>query len=140
MGSRLVQKIIDIIGSPDEPATLTDAYAAGLNGIGNLASAEEAVLLVGYAMGAAETSNSIQFKITYGDGEDRFYTPVSNSNQTLSKLAEYTFSAAAAAEAFDELHIPIRTDAKVVKIELKETGVASVAGSVYVRLLTKSQA
>lgn len=135
-------------GSEASPTVLTGSYVAGQPI--RLASSYQLGLDVAYAMGAAESGNSIQLKVEVANPLDddndgaakpadtEWYQLVSTSASggtvTVTK-AEYTFSAVAAAEAYDYFHISLPNDSQWVKVSCKETGIAANGGSAYVKLV-----
>ena len=128
-----------VIGTSTTPITLTASYTdddPDNSGIVHIGGAENVVLLIAYAMGASETSNTIQLKYELTGDYENFYrvtnTTFSGGTGTVS-LREDTFSATAAAEAYNYFVVElIDVNAKGLKIWAKETGIAANGGTLYV--------
>lgn len=119
-------------GTTITPATLTTAYT-GNNKSFSVANMSKVDLAIQYNMGATETSNSIEVKVEASpDGTNWFRIPnesVSAGTSTLT-AREFTFVGTDA----DTATISIGLDVfyKYLKVSVKESGVVTNAGTVYV--------
>lgn len=114
-------------------ATLTDAYAGGLNGTLKVTGYSKINLDILYTMGATESSNTIEWKIECSpDGTNYYRIPneaVSGGTST-ETAREYTFTGTNAAAATISIGLDIFYN--YVKVSFKESGVASNAGTLFV--------
>jgi len=131
---------IALLGSAASPKTLTGSYTTnGTNdAIAPVGYIEQAILYVGYTMGTAETSNSIQIKVEFApDASTPWYREttesISTGTRTLS-LAEYTFAATQAAGTYDYVRIPVPVGDAYMHVSVKETGIAANGGKCFIRL------
>lgn len=120
-------------GSTLTEATLTSDYAD--NGktfdVGGMSRVEFAV---SYTMGGGETSNSIQIKLEWSPDDTNFYQLMNDSTSggtsTLT-AREFTFVGTNAANVKVTFGIDINYK-DLMKISVKESGVASTAGTVFI--------
>lgn len=118
--------------------TLTAGYVAGT--VHSVKHAKEAVLQIGYTMGSAETSNSIEVKIEwlgldgatyYRDCEFVYDPQAATSGGTATvALHEFSFAAVSAAATYDYFTLKIPILGEKLKVSFKETGKASNFGTV----------
>lgn len=141
-----VQTTNDLLGSAASVKTLTGSYTTDRTNDAYLpvGGMSEVVLYIGYTMGAAETGNSLQLEVSFSGDSDaiessRWFNEtnqsISGSTNTLSK-GEYTFSATGAAGTYDYFRVTVPVCDKVMRVRVKETGIASNGGKVFVRALT----
>jgi len=119
----------------DTPVTLTGSYAAARSAVIPIAMGEQAILNIAYTMGAAETGNSLNFKIEFSTNGVTYHQDISQTTAsgaaTLYKL-EYTFAATGAAGTYDYIRFPLPIAEGYAKIWVKETGIAANGGLCYV--------
>jgi hypothetical protein len=135
------QDRITLIGSKSgttrTSVALTTAYQAEATGkptksfsTGGLSKINLGIL---YTTGAGETSNSIEIKVeTSADGTNFYQIPnesVSGGTSTITQR-EFTFVGAAAATAY-EFSLPLDIQDEYMKVSVKESGVASNAGTIF---------
>jgi hypothetical protein len=113
--------------------TLTTAYSGNAKEFSTYGM-EKMVLYVNYTTGAAETNNSIEIKVEFTPDNAAFYQETnaadSGGTTTLTQK-EYTFVGASAATSY-KFSVPIELADNVVKVSIKETGVAANAGTATV--------
>jgi len=99
-------------------------------GTGQMSKVEFHIL---YTMGSGESSNSIEIKLESSPDRTNFYRlvneAVSTGTSTLT-AREFTFVGSDAAAV--AITLPIDIQAKYMKIWVKESGVASTKGTLYV--------
>lgn len=109
--------------------TLTNAYAGGLSVDINLGEIDQIALYVDYDMGATETSNTLEIKVTLADGTGEFYRrkreAVSSGTVTLSP-EEYVLQPGTSVIILKDLI------ATKIRVYFKETGVVTNFGSLRV--------
>lgn len=121
-------------GTTRTSVALTDAYdVANKTKIfvtGGMSKVNFSIL---YTMGAAETSNSLEIRIrTSADGTNFYRIPnesVSGGTSTLT-LREFTWVGVNAAAS--SISLPLDVQDRHMEISVKETGVASNFGTIYV--------
>jgi len=136
------QDTIILIGSKSgttrTSVALTNAYQAEAAGkptksfrTGGLSKINFGIL---YTTGTGETNNSIEVKIeSSADGTNFYQIPnesVSGGTSTLTQR-EFTFVGASAATAYS-LSLPIDVQDEYIRISVKESGVSSNAGTIFV--------
>lgn len=145
MKGYFTQNVEHALGSNTSPITLTNAYTAdGSNDvIISTGRMEELTLYVFYTMGAEETGNSIQVKLSTSysrenDKNSQYWTPltdaadVSTGSSALTGF-EYSFTAAASAGTYDAFRLRFENlNDPAVWVQLKETGIAANGGSAYI--------
>lgn len=113
---------------------LTDAYdAAATTNIFEVDGYSKLNLDLLYTTGAAETDNSIQVRIEGSpDGVNFYRLPNDSTSAGTSTITarEFTFAGATAATAYP-ISIGIDIFYKFMRVSVKETGVASNAGTIY---------
>ncbi len=142
------QVLLPLIGSKDSSntrtaVTLTSSYEAETSpqstptktfDVGGFSRVEFAV---NYTMGASESSNSIEVKVEWSPDATNFYrlmndsTSAGTSTLTVREFTYVGVNAAASPITFG-LDIAYKD---VLKVSVKETGVATNAGSVFVEAL-----
>lgn len=130
------QIIIPIIGSKSgttiTSATLTSDYADNAKSfpVGGYSKLNLDVL---YTMGATESSNSVEIKVEGSTDGTNFYRipneAVSGGTSTLT-AREFTFVGTNADDATISIGLDIFY--KFIKVSVKETGVASNAGTIFI--------
>lgn len=131
-------------GDADTSLTLTGSYQASDPFF--VGEATQVNLGIEYAMGTAESGNSIEVKLEFAYVDSAGSAPAStdyfqeitesaSSGTITMSLAERTFSAVSAAGTFDRFDIPVPMGAKWIKVSVKETGIASNGGSCKVRAI-----
>ena len=136
------QQVSTIIGTTDGTTrtsiALTNAYQAESGftkptkafAIGGYSKLDIALL---YTTGAAETSNSIEVKIEASpDGTNYYRIPNDSTSTGTSTITarEFTYVGAAAATAYP-ISISLDIFYKNIKVSIKESGVASNAGTIH---------
>ncbi len=100
--------------------------------IGGMSKVEFHIL---YTMGGGESGNSIEIKLEVSPDRTNFYRlaneAVSTGTSTLTRR-EFTYVGVNATTT--TISLPIDISAKYMKIWIKETGVGSAKGSVYVEV------
>lgn len=121
-------------GTTRTSVALQSSYAAALTEdfpTGGMSKINFSIL---YTTGSGETNNSVEIRIRTSPERTNWYQipneAVSAGTSTLT-LREFTFVGASAATAYS-FSLPIDTQDEFMEIALKETGVASNAGTVYV--------
>jgi len=122
-------------GTTRTSVALTDAYDVAnktkIIETGGLSKINFSIL---YTTGAAETNNSIEIRLESSVDRTNFYRipneSVSGGTSTLTQR-EFTFVGASAATAY-AISLPIDVQDNYMRISVKESGVASNAGTVFV--------
>lgn len=123
------------VGTTRTSATLTTGYDVATKTkilpTGGVSKINYSIL---YTTGSAETNNSIEVRIrTSADGTN-FYQIVNESASSGTSTLyqrEFTFVGASAATAY-AFSLPLDVQDRYMEISVKESGVASNAGTVYV--------
>lgn len=140
----------DLIGTEAVPATLESTYtgnsSANVSSAMDVKNAKQIYIQVGYTMGAAETSNSIEIKVEVADDATgtptvwyRLVNESTSGGTTTLTNGERTFVAVSAAATYDYINIDIPNGHKYIRVSAKETGVASAKGSAKIKLVTVSE-
>ena len=136
MSNKLTSSSKALIGTAAIPITLAAAYADAKSGRMPIADANNLTLYVGYTMGTAEDTNSIQLKIEFSDDGTTWYRKTNEADSTgttTDTLQEYTFAATGAAATYDYFRIPvINLSDKHIKVSVKETGIAANGGKCFI--------
>ncbi len=128
-----------IKGTAASPTALTSSYA-DTAAVFSVNKQNEMMLYVYYTMGAAETANSIQVRLSFSASSlaaDSALWAVetaealSGSTITLTRV-ERSFAAVSAAATYDVFCIPVHLCDGYMRVDVKETGVSSNAGSCYI--------
>ena len=136
-----VQQIITLIGSKSgttrTSVTLTDAYGVAnkttIFPTGGMTKVNFSIL---YTMGATETTNSVELRLeSSSDGTNFYRIPneaVSAGTSTLT-LREFPWVAVNAAPS--SISLPLDLQDKYMRISVKETGVVTNFGTIYVEAI-----
>ena len=120
-------------GTTRTSATLTAAYTGNTKTFASGAISKINLSIL-YTTGSGETSNSIEVKVESSpDGTNFYQIPnetVSAGTSTLTQR-EFTFVGGSAATAYS-LSLPLDVQDKYLKISLKESGVVTNYGTIYV--------
>ena len=119
-------------------ALLTDSYVAGTEV--HVPDHSQATICISYAMGAAETSNAVLFKIEYSPDlakTDYYqesmmgYDTVTAGSSTTSTIqtVEHSFQAEAAASSATNFVYEVPFCSSWIKVSFKESGVAANYGT-----------
>ena len=115
------------------PVTLTNAYNTTVMSIVKTAGHSKLDLDLLYTMGATETSNSIEVKVECStDGINFYRIPNESTTGGTSTLTAREFTFVGADAAATTISIGLDIFYKYVKVSLKETGVVTNFGTVYV--------
>ena len=112
--------------------TLTAAYTGNVGVTQAVASENQLTLHIGYTMGAAETANSLEFKVEFSDDDTTWYQETMstlNSGTDTLVLLEHSFTATQAAATYDYFEFTMPINSKYFRVSLKETGIASNGGT-----------
>jgi hypothetical protein len=151
----LTRSVKYVRGTQAGGVALTSSYvASSACYVGN---AENFFIEVDYTMGASETSNTIQVYIEVADpdaitriGQDGFIPATTDWRAIVSETTsggtvtivprEYTFAAVSAAATYDRFSIDLDAHKEGrhtwVRVSIKETGVATNAGTALIRVVT----
>ena len=120
-------------GTTRTSATLTAAYTGNTKtfATGGISKINFSIL---YTTGSGESSNSIEVKVESSPDRINFYQipneTVSGGTSTLTQR-EFTFVGDSAATAYS-LSLPLDVQDKYFKVSLKESGVVTNYGTIYV--------
>lgn len=122
-------------GTTRTSVALTNAYdVANKTKIFETGAASKLNLSILYTTGAGETTNSIELRVETSSDRTNFYQipneAVSGGTSTLT-VREFTFVGASAATAYP-FSLPLDLQDKYMRISVKETGVVTNAGTIYV--------
>ena len=122
-------------GTTRTSRTLTAAYdVANKTKIFDTGGMSKINFSILYTTGASETSNSIELRIESSPDRTNFYRipneSVSAGTSTLTQR-EFTFVGASAATAYD-LSLPLDLQDEHMRISVKESGVVTNFGTIYI--------
>lgn len=112
-----------------EEGVLTSAYAGGLNYVIPTGKASHITLLITYAMGESETTNTLEMKIESATADSdtwhQFTRETVSSGAVTIDAEEYVFDPGS-----HRIRIPLNDDR--IRLSFKETGVSSNAGALSI--------
>lgn len=115
---------------------LESTYDAGATAAIETGGMSKATFYIDYVMGSSETGNSIQVRIKTSPDNTNWYQLVNESasggTSTLDER-EFTFTGVDATTA--PIVLPLDINDLNLQIEVKETGVGSVKGTVFVEVV-----
>jgi hypothetical protein len=121
------------VGTTITPAAVTSAYAGGLNKTFEVGGYSKADFAIQYTMGATETANSIELMIEQSpDGVNFYRIPNEDASLGVSTLTAREFTFVGTNAALASISIGLDIFYKYLKVSVKETGVVTNAGTVYV--------
>lgn len=136
-----ITKITPLIGSKDDSNTRTSIEMESTYQSESATEATKTFETGGYSkmnfyilytMGAAETSNSVEFKIEGSSDRTNFYQFVNDTTSgATSTLTQREFTVVGNNGSTIAIAVPLDVQDKYCRISFKETGVASNKGSVF---------
>lgn len=118
---------------------LTSAYGgAGNTAHFNTASMSKVNFSIYFALGAAETSNVLHFRVQSSSDETNWYQQINSSvsaGVTTVAQAEYQFTGASTAGGPYLISLPLDVADKWLQVSVYESGVSSNYGNCYVEVM-----
>lgn len=139
----VVQEHKDVVGSRTSPKLIAGSYTTNgfADNVIEIAVRQQVTLYVFYTMGATETGNSIQVRLSFSQSATnpktsqywaRFTAEEVTPTTITSTLPEFSFDSTTAAGTYQGFVINVPANHGAMWVQCKETGAASNVGSFFV--------